>query len=253
VTGILRDPPATYLYCLVQSERAPSVKGAPESVPGAGPVRALAIDRGVWAIAADAPLDRFSPDALHEQLRDIEAISRHALAHAAVIEFFFRKFVVIPLKMFTLFSSDVKAREQLVGTRGRLTRLFKRLRGLEEWGVRIAAGEAESEAAAGVSTGKDYLRVKKRLHADAAAPPRATTAAITRSLNTLSRRAAGFQKDAFPPPRKGKPYVAGASYLVAKQRRGEWRKSVSQVASALSREGHRLELSGPWPPYRFVS
>lgn len=237
----------------MQSERTPSSKGAPESVPGAGPLRALAIDRGLWAIAADAPLDRFSADALQQGMTDVEAISRHALAHAAVIEFFFRKSPVIPLKMFTLFSSDAKAREQLVSARGRLTRMFTRLRGLEEWGVRIAAGEAGNEAATTVLTGRDYLQVKQRLHAETTMPTPATTRAITRALTALGRSAANFQKDPFPPPRRGKPYVAGASYLVPKQRRREWKKSVSQVASVLSRQGHRLELSGPWPPYRFVN
>lgn len=247
------DAPATYLYCLVQSERAPSIRGAPESVPGAGPVRLFSIDRGLWAAASDVPLDKFSGDALQEELRDIEAISRHALAHAAVIEFFFRKSTVIPLKMFTLFSSDAKAREQLLSTRRRLTRLLVQLRGLEEWGVRIAAGEAEQEAASTVASGKDYLQVKKRLHGEAVAPSRATITILTRTLNTLGRHATTFQKDIFPPPRKGRVYVAGASYLVPKRRRRQWRTAVSQMAATLSQQGHRLELSGPWPPYRFVS
>ena len=253
MSPIPRDPPATYLYCLVQSERAPSLRGVPESVPGAGPVRLFAIDRGVWAAGADAPLEKFSGDAIQDELSDIEAISRHALAHAAVIEFFFRRSTVIPLKMFTLFSSDTKAREQLLGTRGRLARLFAQLRGVEEWGVRIAAGEAEQEAAATVSSGEDYLQVKKRLHQEAAAPSRATVAVLTRSLNALGRSATKIQKDVFPPPRKGRLYVAGASYLVPKRRRRQWTKTVAQMAATLSRHGHRLELSGPWPPYRFVS
>jgi len=78
--------PATYVYCLVQSARAPELKGAPEGMPGAGRPRTLAVDRGVWAVVADAPLDRFSGDLLQQELQDIEAVSRHALAHASMID-----------------------------------------------------------------------------------------------------------------------------------------------------------------------
>jgi len=101
---------ATYVYCLVQSSRTPSLRGVPDSVPGAGTPRLLSFDRGTYAVVADAPLDRFSSDALQKDLEDVESISRHALAHASVVEFFFRSAPVIPLKLFTLFSSDEAAR-----------------------------------------------------------------------------------------------------------------------------------------------
>ena len=77
---------ATYVYCLVQSARTPSVKGAPEGIPAGGPPRVLPVDRGIWAIVADAPLERFSGEPFQQELQDIEAVSRYALAHAGMIE-----------------------------------------------------------------------------------------------------------------------------------------------------------------------
>ena len=100
------------------------MRGVPASVPGAGAPRLLAIDRDVWAVVADAPLDRFAAEVLQQELQDVEAISRHALAHAAVIEFFFRRAAVIPLKLFTLFSSDETAREHVRGRLPALKRMF---------------------------------------------------------------------------------------------------------------------------------
>src|SRR5438132_3139974 len=139
-----REPAsATYVFCLVESKRAPSVRGAPDSVPGASPVRALEIDRGLWAIVADAPLDRFSGEALQQELQDLEALSRHALAHASIVEFFFHRAPVIPLKLFTLFSEDERARRQLRGRAPQLRRLFVRLRGHEEWGVRMTSSTVD--------------------------------------------------------------------------------------------------------------
>jgi hypothetical protein len=244
---------ATYVYCLIQSAKPASTRGAPESVPGAGAARLLPIDSGIWAVVADAPLDRFSDDALQQELQDIEGISRHALAHASVIEFFFQRAPVIPLKLFTLFSSDEKAREHVRGRLATLKRMFASLRGLEEWGVRIVAGEREAESAATMSSGRDYLQTKKKLHARGAGPSRATIRAANGALTSLGRIAAKTRKDAFPPPGGGRPYVTGASFLVKTKRRGVWRKQAAKVGAALAAAGHRLEMSGPWPPYHFVS
>jgi hypothetical protein len=252
-----RQPPissnATYVYCLVQSRTAPSLRGVPSSVPGAGAPRVLAIDRDVWAVVATAPLERFAGEQLQQELQDVEAISRHALAHASVIEFVFRRAPVIPLKLFTLFSSDEKARAHVRSRLGPLKRLFTQLRGLEEWGVRIVAGEVEAESARTLDSGRDYLQVKKRLHELTVAPSRATIRAANGALKTLGRFAAKTRTDAFPPPGRGRPYVTGASFLVKAKRRSEWKKYAAKIAAGLAAQGHRLEMSGPWPPYHFVS
>lgn len=245
--------PATYVYCLVQSGKAPSTRGVPDSVPRAGRPRLLAIDRGIWAVVADAPLERFAGEALQQELQDVEAISRHALAHASVIEFFFQRAPVIPLKLFTLFSSDDKAREHVCRRLRQLTRLFTSLRGLEEWGVRIVAGDVEAEAARTLESGRDYLQIKKRLQDQTAAPSRAAIRAANDALRSLGPIASKTRKDAFPPPGRGRPYVTGASFLVKAKRRGRWKKHAATLAAALAAQGHRLEMSGPWPPYHFVT
>lgn len=244
---------ATYLYCLVQAAKPPSARAAPPSVPGAGALRLLAIDRDVWAVVADAPLDRFSADVLQQELQDVEAISRHALAHASVIEFFFRRAAVIPLKLFTLFSSDEIAREHVRRRLPALKRMFGALRGLEEWGVRIFAGEAEVESTRTVDSGRDYLQVKKRLQEQTIAPSRATMRAVNGAIRSLGRSASKMRQEAFPPPGRGRPYVAGASFLVKANGRSAWKAHAAKLAAALAADGHRLDMSGPWPPYHFVT
>lgn len=244
---------ATYVYCLVQSARAPAMRGVPASVPGAGVPRLLSIDRDVWAVVADAPLARFAGDALREELQDVETISRHALAHASVIEFFFRRAPVIPLKLFTLFSSDEKAQTHVRSRLSRLRRMFATLRGFEEWGVRFVAGEVEAEAARSLDSGRDYLQTKKRLHEQTATPSRAIARAAAGTIRSLGRLASKTRREAFPPQGRGRPYVTGASFLVKANRRAVWKKQAARLAAALASDGHRLEMSGPWPPYHFVS
>lgn len=244
---------ATYVYCLVQSGKALPTRGVPQSVPGAGVPRLLAIDRDVWAVVADAPLHHFSGETLQQEMQDVEAISRHALAHASVIEFFFRRVPVIPLKLFTLFSSDDRVRQHVRGRLTPLKRMFAVLRGHEEWGVRVVTGEAEVALAQTAESGRDYLQVKKRLHDQSAAPARASVRAANSAIRSLGRLAAKTRKEAFPPPGRGRPYVAGASFLVKANARQKWRAHAARLEVALAAQGHRLEMSGPWPPYHFVS
>jgi hypothetical protein len=230
------------------------MRGVPQGIPGGGAPRALAVDRGLWAIVADAPLDRFSGEQLQEELQDLEALSRHALAHASIVEFFFQRGPVIPLKLFTLFSQDERARRQLAGRKTQLRRLLTELRGFEEWGVRITGAPGRAPASrAPVVSGRDYLQSKKRLRDETAAPPRATVKDVNGGLKTLSRLASKTRKDKYPAAGKGRPYVTGASFLVSAKRRGKWKRQAAQLAAWLDKRGHRLEMSGPWPPYHFVS
>ena len=229
------------------------MRGVPDSVPGAGLPRLLAIDRDVWAVVADAPLERFTGEALQQEMQDVESISRHAFAHASVIEFFFRRAPVIPLKLFTLFSSEEKARAHVRSRLAPLKRMFAALRGLEEWGVRIIAGEVEAEAARTLDSGRDYLQLKKRLQEQTVAPSRATQRAVNGALRSLGRLASKTRKEVFPTPGRGRPYISGASFLVSAKRRTAWKTQAARIAAALAAQGHRLEMSGPWPPYHFVS
>ena len=140
--------------------------------------------------------------------------------------------------------------------RGRLPalkRMFAALRGLEEWGVRIFAGEAEAESARTVDSGRDYLQVKKRLHEQTVAPSRTTIRAVNGALNSLGRIASKMRKEALPPPGRGRSYVAGASFLVKAEMRNAWKSHAAKLGAALAADGHRLDMSGPWPPYHFVT
>ncbi len=250
----MKAPPdnATYVFCLVRAASAPSLRGAPGTVPGAGPLRLIKVHDGVWAAAADAPVDRFNSAQLEAEFQDVEAISRHALAHAAVVEFLFKKSPVIPLKLLTLFSEDEKAVAALRRQRRRVRSLFSDLAGREEWGVRVVVESSEKESAEAATSGRAYLAAKKRVNRRKRAPSAAVRKA-SRALATLARHAARVRKDVFPPPGPGRPFVAGASMLVSVKRRKEWKRETSKLAAALAGDGDRVEITGPWPPYHFVS
>jgi hypothetical protein len=44
-----------------------------------------------------------------------------------------------------------------------------------------------------------------------------------------------------------------AAFLVPRSRSGQFRALVGRQSKALASHGYQLLLSGPWPPYTFIS
>src|SRR5580704_4154246 len=140
----------TYVYCLIAAARRPALAGASAGLPGTGLVRLLDVpsprSRRVrrtrrrpvkqWLAVADAPLARYGEASINRRLSDIDWVARAALAHESVVESFIGAQAVLPMKLFTLFSSDTRALEHLQRERGRIARLLDRVAGRQEWGVR---------------------------------------------------------------------------------------------------------------------
>lgn len=64
---------------------------------------------------ASVPLAQYGPGALEASLRNLEWVSEVALAHEAVVEHFvqLRGVLVVPMKLFTMFSTVERARAGL--------------------------------------------------------------------------------------------------------------------------------------------
>lgn len=251
---------ATYLYCAVQSARDP-VRGArprpPGGLPGAGPLRGLDAGDGVWLVAAAAPLERYGAEAIDARLADLDWVSKCALAHDAVVEHFARSRPVIPMKLFTLFTSDERALAHVARTRRKLTRLFARVADREEWGVRLLLDErralAPREAPVSAVSGTDFLTRKKnakdtrqRLVADALAEADRLFDALGRVADDSRRRTPAAEG---PTSRM----VLDAAFLVGRADARRFKATVRDAARPLTARGLECLLTGPWPPYHFVA
>jgi hypothetical protein len=251
---------ATYLYCAVRSARDPmrGVRGRPpRGLPGAGLPRVLDAGAGLWLVVATAPLERYSAETIDARLADLEWVSRCAMAHDAVIEHFARSHPVIPMKLFTLFTTDERAVAHVGRTRRKLERLFARVADREEWGVRLLLDEARAlalgAAPVAAATGTDFL-VKKKAVKDAR---QQLVADALRQADTLFETFAGLADDS----RRRTPAVEGptsrmildAAFLVRRSAGRQFKKAVSAAARPLAARGFTLALTGPWPPYHFVA
>src|SRR3954466_11733089 len=102
-------PKATYVYGVLAAKRRPRLAAARRGLPGTGPVRLLDAGGGLYVVAADAPLSRYNEAAINAGLSDLGWVSRAAMAHERVVETFSGEVAILPMKLFTIFTSDERA------------------------------------------------------------------------------------------------------------------------------------------------
>jgi gas vesicle protein GvpL/GvpF len=256
-----RTPIGTYVYCVVAAVHRPTPRRLPAALSGMGAVRFLDLDRGVWLVAADIPLDRYSEDAINRKLSDLDWVSRAAVAHEAVIESFVHASAVLPMKLFTIFSSDERALEDMRRDWPRIAALVTRVTNHDEWGVRVvrqAPRRPKATRVAATNTGRgrsgvDYLSRKKAQREEVAeltAHARETVASLYDRLAAKSRLAR--RRTASELPIQGGPLLLDAAFLVPRSRVNAFRSLAAREARSLHRDGYGVALSGPWPPYSFI-
>jgi hypothetical protein len=253
----------TYVYGLVRTAKPPRVPRGLRGLPQTGPVRVLAADDRLWLVVADAPLARYSADAIERGLRDLDWVSACAAGHEGVVERFAGSEALAPMKLFTIFESDARAQAVIRRDRARLARTLDRVAGRQEWGVRVLLDErralARARARSGASrpagrgSGASFLAAKKR-ERDAT---RRLLAGARREMESVLTDLARYADDARQrgptPSEAGSRLVLDAAFLLPARGATRFRAAVKRLARRLGREGYDVTLTGPWPAYSFVA
>ncbi|MBI3723388.1 GvpL/GvpF family gas vesicle protein [bacterium] len=254
---------ATYLYGVVRSKRKPSLARTPRGLPGAGKTRLVDAGRSLWLVAASVPLARYGEKPIEESLRDLDWVSRCAVAHEKTVERFLGAEALLPMKIFTIFTSDERALSYVEKDRERIEELLGRVAGCSEWGVRVVldsarakeAAESEARAAVGAaSAGTGFLLRKKKARdavRELASHARERIDAAFEKLERVAREAR--KRPPLAEAGAGSRLLLDASYLVPAKSGARFRVAASAVAKELSERGYALTLTGPWPPYSFAA
>jgi len=250
---------ATYVYCVAAGRSAPRLVRVPVGLPAMGRPRALRVAAGLWLVVADAPLSQWSGARIEAGLRDLDWVSRCAVAHEAVVEHVARTgATVVPTKMFTLFGDDARAIAHVTRMRRKLDTLLRRVSGRQEWGLRVTLDERRALARAtgsgdGASASGTAFLLRKKAEKDAA---QRLAAQARVEADRLFDHFAGRADDA----RRRSPgadtpgrLLLEAAFLVPVARARAFRAEIARRARALAPDGYDLNLSGPWPPYSFVT
>jgi hypothetical protein len=267
---------ATYVYCVVQSDTAPDLAGAPAGLPETSPPRALPLTAGLWVVAAGAPLPEYSGEVIDSHLADLDWVGERALAHEQVVEHFAAAYPVLPMKLFTLFASEERAAARLRERQEEIGRVLARIAGHVEWGVRILLQDAKARQAVlsegaeaakegPAASGKSFLLRKKAEQEGARTLARRARAEVDQAYEELARHAVSARRlEAGAGSAGGDGAAASARLLLdaaflipqadgADGDNGEgFEDAVQRWADHLAGHGCELTLIGPWPPYNFI-
>jgi hypothetical protein len=273
----------SYVFCLAQSARRPVVRGI-TGMPGGTDLRAIDVGDRLWAIAQTVPAADYDEAAIARGLQELDWVSERAMAHEHVTERFLSATALLPMQLFTMFTSDDRLVEHVRADRTRIARILKRLERKVEWGLRLTWDE------------KTARETVERVHADLKGPPR-RNAGSGRGTDT-SRSGADL-----PGPRGGAAYLArkrdiqdvnkvqlaaarveaerlykkisrdatqalrrtsmeraapgsrlllDAAFLVPATKAAAFRAALRTHARPLRGSGVDVLLTGPWPAYNFV-
>jgi hypothetical protein len=250
---------ATYLYCLVQSEQAPSLARAPRGLPGTGTLRVLPAAGDLWLVAADAPVARYGSAPVERGLRDLEWVALRAAAHAQVVAHFARRLTTLPMKLFTLFTGDARAVAHVRGSEARVRRVLARVDGRQEWGVRVRLDPAlarrhargSTRPAAARRSGTRFLLAKKRELDVAREIVREGRTLVSETFEELAGLAEGSRRRP-PAELDGTRLLLDVALLVDTRQLPRFKRAARAAGTRLAARGYRLVLTGPWPVYNFV-
>jgi hypothetical protein len=268
----------TYVYCLVLSGRRPGVSRRLTAigVPGAQGTRAIAAGRGLWLIAASVPADEYDEAALAAGLQNLDWVSRRAMAHEAVVEQFLTARAVLPMQLFTLFTSDDRALGHVERQRTEIVSVVRRLERKLEWGLRltfdeqavrdaVTAGHAPAPAGSSKNgsrradaprqrRGTAYLTQKRDLLDVRRVQLEAARSEADRLFTVLERDAADARRrTSTEQAAPGSRLLLDAAFLVPTSRTRTFRAAVKRKTKELGSAGVIVSLTGPWPPYNFIS
>ena len=256
---------ATYVYCVVRSDRRPVLRRVSGGVPGASPPRVLDAGGGLWLIAADVPEAEYGEPAIARGLKHLDWVSKRAMGHEAVVEHFLRARAVVPMQLFTIFKADDRAVEHVRRDRRRIGRVVERIGGHVEWGLRLTWDEQAARASVekahrprrrdGAATGVEYLARKRDVLEVNRALLAEAQAAASRLYRDLSAHASEAQRRTSTEQQSapGSRLLLDAAYLVPARRAAAFRRALRQRARKLAVPGVVVSLTGPWPPYNFIS
>jgi hypothetical protein len=249
-----------YTYGIASSgEALPSLEDL-VSIDGRASFRQ--VREGGWtAVASEVPAAEFSQEEVDRHSTDLEWLGRLGVRHQRVNETLSQSTDIIPLRAFTLFSSEEALRRWLQEHSNELERIRVRIRGSLEWTLRfevrgtdwmdetteLAGIRAEIESA---PSGKAFLLQKKLERETERVRDEAEDRFIGKIEHSISEH---FGVPAVIESRAARggadPQV---SVLIPRDRREEFEELVFRLADDLRSKNVGVLLTGPWPPYSFA-
>ncbi len=257
---------ALYLFCFARSDIVGEIEGT--GVDGRHPLCLFRPFSDLCAVVGEVPLEDFCGPAAELRMQQLAWVGPRALRHEAVVEQVMRRSPVLPVRFGTLFSSQESLARFLDLHRKIISQFLVRVADQEEWSVkglldRTQAGEAlisaslaaQQDELAALPPGTRYFQ-EQRIRAAAEKELSLWLDDTCRQVaSDLMKQASDFREcQVVPrePPESGTEVVLDWAFLLPRGATAAFRSRIDQMNEKHATRGLVFELSGPWPPYRFV-
>ncbi|KAB2939864.1 MAG: GvpL/GvpF family gas vesicle protein [Hyphomicrobium sp.] len=259
IYGVARVPP----------DREPTALPG-EGIIGNAPVCSL-VQGDLVAFGSTVPASLFGAPELRAALADKEWLRDRVLAHEKILEQLRSGYTLVPFRFCSIYRDTAQVADALARHRAELDAALDRVSGASEWGVKLYCDpevlrcrlEAASgamrrlrEAVTTASPGTQFFLQKKfdrALDAEVAAAIARCAEQSRRRLDACARESAAIPVQPRAAHGKSVDMILNAAYLVDEKALDEFRFALAPLQDEAAANGFSYELTGPWPPYHFVT
>lgn len=241
-----RDGKVLYLYGITKAPVSP--------VPRVGGVDGAAAIEPIECGGLICWLSRVSrtdfADQLSSNMENLDWLAAVSIRHQRAVSAIAEATEILPARFGTVFHDESSLQADLRGRKRTLEADFKRIKGSDEWGIKVFTVRRQVEVPTIVpKSGKDYLKSR------AALLKRSSVSSSDSDIVRFSQAVARIAVE-----------TAGGGTISSGQRDLAWQTSIllkrsdkKKLETLLKhfsedwKKNRRIECTGPWPPYSFVS
>ena len=262
-----------YVYGIVGSNGSQPVPGLPEEgMDPAYPVYALPY-QAIQAIVSTVSLEEFGQEQIEVSLEDLKWVDAKVRAHEHVLETVLAYHNLVPMKFCTVYQSEGRVRETLAQYYDDLVDALMRLEGKQEWGVKLYCdGEALARRIAETGDSDKVKELKAEMAKESSGAAYFMKKKMEQTIDEEKERVsdecaqgahdrlASHAEEAVVIPLQSKQatgrqeeMILNGAYLVAAEQLAGFRVELESLQDEYGELGFSYELTGPWPPYNFVT
>ena len=249
-----------YVYCVTRDNVIPSTEG----VDGTRRF-AVASSDGVCAVYTCVSPHEFSQEVIDRRAGDLEWLGAIGYRHQDVVAGLIKQTAIVPLRAFTLFSSEEALRAYLHEHAAMLKKALERLDGKQEWTLRVEFEPARwSEALASrveslrvlqseidsAAPGKAFL-LRKKLEEERKRSSKEAEQQVVAEIEQLVLDRLRCETVAETRERRDGAFPQ-INVLIDRDEESVLQELHATLTDRYAAEGVTLGLTGPWPPYTFA-
>lgn len=234
-----------YLYGITKSDTGavPEVYG----VDGKARIEALNCS-GLTCWVSRVPAEQFG-ESFARRLEDLDWLAAVSVQHQGVLSAIAESHDVLPARLGAVFFSDASLQQDIRRRKATLEADLRRIAGTQEWGIKVFVSPQAVVLPARVRSGREYLQAKSSLLRSRR--PHPSGKQIKKFAHQLEHLGvAKAEGGRISGGARNLEYQA--SILLRRRDRAKLERLVRRFSRAW-KNTHKIECSGPWPPYSFVS